>query len=128
MIVHVQHAAAQGLPELVFVTADTDVFVLCLFHWKRLHGIQELWIRTGTGDSTSIILIHLLVETLGPDLGSVLSAVHVLTGADYTSKFGTKKAGLNCNPVQFLTNFGISVDDCDMLSSMKKAEAYLVQI
>ena len=48
--------------------------------------------------------------------------------ADYTSKFGTKKVGLNCNPVHFLTNFGISVDDCDMMNSMKKAEEYLVQL
>ena len=68
------------------------------------------------------------METLGPDLCSVLPTVHAVTGSDYASKFSTKKAELNCNPVQFLTNFGISVDDCDMLNSMKKTEAYLVQL
>ena len=90
MIVHAQHAAAHGFTKFVFVTADTDVFILCLFHWKRLHviGIQELWIRTGIGDSTRIIPVHVLVETLGPEMCSVLPAVHVLTEADYTSKFG----------------------------------------
>ena len=52
MIVHAQHAAAHGFTKLVFVTTDTDVFILCLFHWKRLHliGIPELWIRTGIDD------------------------------------------------------------------------------
>ena len=130
MIVHAQHSAAHGFTKLVFVTSDTDVFILFLFHWKRLHliGIQALWIRTGIGDSTRIIPVHVLVKTLGPELCSVLPAVHALTEADYTSKFGTKKAGLNCNPVQFLTNFGISVDDCNMMNSMKKADEYLVQL
>ena len=65
---------------------------------------------------------------MGPELCSVLPAVHALTEADYTSTFGTKTAGLNCNPVQFLTNFEISVDDCNMMNSMKKAEEYLVQL
>ena len=46
----------------------------------------------------------------------------------HTSKFSTKKAGLNHNPVEFLTNLGISVDDCGMLNSMQKAEEYLVQL
>ena len=130
MIVHAQHAAAHGFTKLVFVTADTDVFIFCLFHWKRLHviGIQELWIRTGIRDSTRIIPVQVLVETFSPEMCSVLPAVHALTGADYTSKFGTKKVGLNCNPVHFLTNFGISVHDCNMMNSMKKAEEYLVQL
>ena len=125
MIVHAQHAAAHGFTQFVFVTADTDVFILCLFHWKRLHvfGVQELWIRTGIGDSTRIIPVHVLVETLGLTLCSVYQQFMLSLEPTIPENFA-----LNCNPVQFLPNFGIAVDDCDMLNSMKKAEEYLVQL
>ena len=130
MMIHAQHAVAQGFRKLLFVTADTDVLVLCLFHCKHLMalGVCEIWMRTGVDDSTRNIPIHLLLETLGPQLCSVLPAVHAITGADYTSKFSNKKAGLNCNPIEYLTSFATSPDDCAMPNSMNKAEEYLVQL
>ena len=59
---------------------------------------------------------------------SVLPALHALSGADYTSKFGTKKAALNSNPIQFLEGFGTSPNSSKMDEIMKSAEEYLVQL
>ena len=56
----------------------------------------------------------------------VLPAVHVLTGSDITSKFGTKAAGLKADPVLYLEHFGkteANVQDC-----ISSAEKYLVQV
>src|SRR6267154_5713106 len=59
---------------------------------------------------------------------SVLPALHALSGADYTSKFGTKKAALNSNPIKFLEGFGTSPLSSKMDDIMKFAEEYLVQL
>ena len=67
MLVHAEHAAKQGLKKIVFVTADTDIMVLSLFHCQKLLsiGVNEIWLRTGVGDSTRVIPIHKLAENLG---------------------------------------------------------------
>jgi len=49
-----------------------------------------------------------------------------LTGCDITSKFGTKAAGINAEPVQYLKDFGrahTDVQDC-----VQNAEKFLVQV
>ena len=70
--------------------------------------------------------VHVLAERLGESLCQVLVAVHTLTGCDYTSKFWTKHAGLNCVPEKFLTNFGTLIGD--QSESMANAEEFLVQV
>ena len=54
----------------------------------------------------------------------VLPAVHVLTGCDYTSKFGTKHAALMTNPEHYLQDFGSKTDE----NTIEKAEEYLTQV
>ena len=46
-----------------------------------------------------------MASKLGEVKCSVLPALHHLTGADYTSKVGTKLAGLKGNPELYLTQF-----------------------
>lgn len=41
----------------------------------------------------------------GPELCAVLPALYHLTGADYTSKVGTKRSALRASPVRFFGNF-----------------------
>jgi len=56
----------------------------------------------------------------------VLPATHALTCCDSTSKFGTKAAGINAEPVLYLKDFGrahMDVKDC-----VQNAEKFLVQV
>jgi len=43
---------------------------------------------------------------VGKPVCEVLSATHALTGCDITSKFDTKAAGINAEPVLYLKDFG----------------------
>lgn len=46
-----------------------------------------------------------MAERHGSELCSVLPALYHLTGADYTSKVGTKRSALNASPVKLLDSF-----------------------
>ena len=65
---------------------------------------------------------------MGQDLYSLLPTIHALSGSDYTSKVGTKKATLNIAPRTYLENFGVSHDSDDVAKSLQSAEEYLVQL
>ena len=65
---------------------------------------------------------------MGQNLCSLLSAIHALSGSDYTSKFGTKKAAVHCASTVYLEHFGVSSDWNDIEQSLKPAEEYLVQL
>lgn len=87
---------------IVVLSSDTDVLVL-LLHFSQIfktHGMFELWMRAGVGDSIRYIPVHVLAGKQGHELCDVLPAVHALTGCDITSKFGTKLAALKANPVK----------------------------
>ena len=36
--------------------------ILALFHWPSLHqlGVGEMWVRTGVGDSTRLLPVHVI--------------------------------------------------------------------
>lgn len=51
----------------------------------------------------------------------------MLTGDDYTSKFGTKYLGLLCDPVAYLLNFAKKIDSDSIDEAIVSAEKYLVQ-
>ena len=130
MIIHSKHASQHGFTKIVLVSADTDIMVLALFHWATLLqlGVQEMWVRTGVGDSTRLLPVHAIHEKTGQVLCSLLPAIHALSGADYTSKFGTKKAALKIASVPYLENFGVSPDWEEIEKSLQPAEEYLVQL
>ena len=67
-----------------------------------------LWVRAGTGKFLRNLALHELATLHGTQLCSVLLAVHHLTGADYTSKVGTKLAALEVTPENYLIGFGSS--------------------
>lgn len=67
-----------------------------------------MWVRAGSGDSIRNIPIHFIGSHLGKDKCSTLPALHHLTGADYTSKVGTKASALNVGPENYLLKFGSS--------------------
>lgn len=68
--------------------------------------MQTLWVHAGIGNSVRDIPIHILTEFHGEELCAVLPALHHLTGADYTSKVGTKLKALKSDPEKFLQSFG----------------------
>ena len=86
--------------------------MILLFYWQRLkaHGLTELWVKTGVGDSTRFVALHELAASLSRDFCEVLPAVHSLTGCDYTSKVWSKKAAIECNPAYYLKSFGNITD------------------
>ena len=130
MMIHAKHASQHGFTRIVLVSADTDIIVLALFHWPTLHqlGVQEMWVRTGVGDSTRLLPVHVIHKKMGQDLCALLPAIHALSGADYTSKFGTKKAALNIASKKYLENFGVSPEWYEVEKCLQPAEEYLVQL
>ena len=90
-------------------SCDTYVLVTLLYHILGYvqHGLQELWIKAGVGDTTRYIPLHTLSQRQGASLCNVLPVVHSLTGTDITSKVGTKKAALKAEPEKFLRHFAI---------------------
>ena len=65
---------------------------------------QTIWIRVGTGKTLRDLPIHSLA-LFHQYLCPVLPALHHLTGADYTSKVGTKLKALQEKSEQFLLRF-----------------------
>jgi len=126
IVPHVMHAVTHGISRIIVLSADTDVFVLMVFYWNVLHsnGLSELWVKTGVGDSTRFIPVHVLAAQIGDNLCQLLPAVHVLTECDYTSKIGTKHAALMANPEHYPEDFDTKADE----STIDKAEEYLTQV
>jgi len=63
---------------------------------------------------------------IGKPVCEVLPATHALTGCDITSKFGTKAAGINAEPVLYLKDFGMA--HTDVQNCMQNDEKFLVQV
>lgn len=126
-VLHAFHATKDGSKRLVVLSSDTDVFILFQYHWSelKLEGLEELWVKAGTRDSSRYVPIHDLAEQIGQGLCQVLPAVHTLTGCDYSSKFGTKFMALKASPEKYLMEFG-AINNIDQQVSL--AEEYLVKV
>ena len=126
LIPHTLHGVTSVSSRVVILSNDTDVLVLSVHFWNLLHshGLIELWMRGGVGDTTRYIPVHKLATNIGPAMCRVLPAVHQLTGCDSTIKFGTKYSGLKVHPELYLGEFGKDPDDIDL----EKVEEYLVQV
>ena len=128
IIPHVMDAVSCGNRNIVVLSNDTDVIVLLPYYIDvfHLHGLQQLWVLAGIGDSTRFIPLHTLAARMVTPLCKVLPAVHSLTGCDTTSKIGTKAAVLKCNPVIYLSEFGKHETANPLL--LASAEEYLVRV
>ena len=124
IIPHVAFSIRSGTKRVVVLSNDTDVVVLLLYYFNQFlsMGVQQLWIKFGTGDNSRYIPIHTLADKLGENNCQMVLKVHGLTGCDVTSKLGTKAAGMKAD-IRQLVNFGVSelVDP----SSFVLAEKYL---
>ena len=63
--VHVLEALKEGHTVCVVISSDTDVIVTLLYHMPVYvqHGIQELWVKAGVGDTTRFIPLHTLFQS-----------------------------------------------------------------
>ena len=59
-------ATTTGTKRIIVLPTDTDVIVILLFYWQRLkvHGLTELWVKTGVGDSTRFLALHELAASV----------------------------------------------------------------
>ena len=105
------------------------MLVALLHHMETLkrHGLKELWMKAGVGDTTRFIPVHTLAAKL-PALYKVLPAVHALSGCDIVRKLGPKAATLKADPVKYLVGFGQNPHDPDIGNIFDKAEEYLVHV
>ena len=129
LVPHAMHAVKTGSVRIVLLSSDTDVFVLGLFFWKMLqsHGLAELWMRAGVGDTTRYIPLHTIGDKC-PELCQVLPAAHALTGCDITSKVGTKHAAIKADPTAYLGRFGKHINEDELFDAVLQAEHYLVKV
>ena len=89
-------------------------------------GLKELWIQYGTGDHRRMIPVHEAYTVFGQILSKAIMKAYIITGNDYISKMGTKKAALSFSPEVYLANFG----DGELLTEqdIALAETYLVKV
>ena len=128
-IPYAMHTTKLGTARVVLLSSDTDVLVLALYFWCILHahGLSEIWIRAGVGNTIRYIPLHTLANKIA-DLCKVLPAAHCLTGCDVTSKVGTKHAAITSDPGAYLSQLGEVVSDTEMEVMISKAEEYLVNV
>ena len=88
------------------------------------HVPQELWMRTGVGNATHYVRLHILAERLGHKVCKTMISVHHLTGCDSTSKFGGKSSALKSNAAHYLQNFGKDPN----IINLEMAEEFLVNV
>lgn len=87
-----------------------------------------MWVHTEVGDSTRLLPVHVIHKSMGQDLCSLLSAIHALSGSEYTSKVETRKAALYIASRSYLNHFRVSDDPEDVSKSLQLAVEYLVQL
>ena len=99
---------------IVVILNNIDDFVLIL-HYVSLFfdkGINELWLKFGTGVYTQIFANHIVHSNIEHETCSVIFRLHIMTGCDVTSKIRRKYGPLNVKSIYYLKMFGYSKDLC----------------
>lgn len=65
----------------------------------------------GVAAKRRFVPLHIVAEKCGYSFCSILLALHHLTGADYTSKVGTKHSAIKAEPQKYLQAFALGNDD-----------------
>ena len=96
IIPHVYDSLISGTKSVVVLSNDTDVVTLLFYYMPHFtsEGLQELWVKYGTGTHERFIPLHLIAEKLGITFCKVVYKAHVLPGCDMTSKVGSKTNAL----------------------------------
>ena len=126
---HINWAVVISSAEIVVVFCnDSDVVMLLLRYFEQwfLKGLKQLWINYGTGPSRRMLPIHTIFGRIGGEVCSVLVKVHLLSGDDCHSKFGTKHAAVKMEPVKYLKDFAEGTNLSE--NEIEKVEEYLVRV
>ena len=86
MLLHAYHASETGLKNILLRTVDTDVVVIAIACFDRLH-VATLWIAIGVGSYFRYIACHEIANSFGPDKSRALTLFHAFTGCDTVSSF-----------------------------------------
>ena len=89
MLLHVQHAVANGCKEVTICCTDTDVVVLAVATFQQL-GLEKFWIGFWRNKD---FMIYMYMYDISNDLGIRtvgLSFFHAFTGCDTVSAFRGK--------------------------------------
>ena len=98
VLLHAQHALAQGMNHIKIISNDTDVVIIALGIYHKLrakHHFDDIIIEFGMKKDYKAISLKALAEALGESRCQALPFFHALTGCDTTSAFkgiGKKKA------------------------------------
>ena len=84
LLLHTKHASA-SCDSVVIVADNTDVFVLCLAHDRKLHC--QLYLQRGFQSLRRCLNISALSEKLGEEFCENIIGAHAFTGCDSVSSF-----------------------------------------
>ena len=85
---HALHSVNDGASRVILPSNDTDIVVLGL-HYRSLlkgHGLKELWIRAGAGNSTRHIPLHTLAERSAKSYCHSITSLVVIHPANLPQK------------------------------------------
>ena len=109
-LLHPADASSTGCKQIMLRNVDTDVVVLSIALFNQIN-VTELWVSFGTGKNCTLIPVHAISKTLGPQKSMSLLMFHAFTGCDQTFFFSTEERKLpgkqaKCtrmlkNPLQF---------------------------
>ena len=84
ILLHAKHAA-ETIPELICITEDTYVFIICLGLCQDVNS--NIFIRRGSKSSVRLVDITKLAAVLGRDVCTSMLGLHPWTGCDTISAF-----------------------------------------
>ena len=100
MIPHALHSVNEGASRVILLSNDMDIVVLGL-HYRSLlkgHGLKELWIRAGAGNSTRHIPLHTLAERMDSEICKVILSLHHLTCCHFIQQICHKSCWCESKP------------------------------
>ena len=96
ILLHARYIAdnSQLPPSITVPASDSDIFILLLYHARRLK-LTGIWMDVGLSSDNSrrSINISAISQKLGSDICDALPGFHAFTGCDYTASFMRKGKG-----------------------------------
>ena len=119
------HAMNVTNDAVVVSASDTDVLVILVSHFHRIH-CKELWMKAGTSKKQKYIPIHNVACNLPRSCFQALIPFHALTGCDTTSYISghTKASAWKVFKEHHALLQNLGEDHCDE-ESIKNAEKFI---
>ena len=90
IFVHVADQVAHGSKRVLVCTSDSDVVVIAVSVFHKIHGIVNLWIAYGSYPNLRYNPIHGISLQMGPVRAESIAVFHAFSGCDYNSSFWKK--------------------------------------